>query len=145
VLESWPLAPGETAVGLAIDTKNKRLFVGCRNKLMVVVNAENGKVLAKLPIGERVDATAFDPATGDIFCSCGDGTVTVIRDGGGDQYSVVETIKTKVESKTMALDRKTHNLFLPSADYKPGATPKSRPTMISKTFAILVFSPGSDK
>ncbi len=145
VLESWPLAPGETAVGLAMDTKKKRLFVGCRNKFMVVVNAENGKVIAKQPIGERVDATFFDPRTGNIFCSCGDGTVTVIHDDGGDQYSVVETIKTKVGSKTMALDRKTHNLFLPSADFKPGATPKARPTVIPKTFAILVYASESDK
>ena len=127
VLENWPLAPGETAVGLAIDTKNKRLFVGCRNKLLVVVNAENGKVLAKQPIGERVDATAFDPATGDIFCSCGDGTVTVIRDGGGDQYSVVETIKTKVGSKTMALDRKTTISFCPRRITSLGPHPNRGP------------------
>lgn len=139
VLERWPLAPGETPTGLAMDAKNKRLFVGCRNKLLVVVNAENGKVVDKQPIGERVDATAFDPETGLIFSSCGDGTVTVVHEDGPDKYTVVETIKTKVGSKTMALDLKTHRLFLPSADFKPGEKPGSRPTMVPKTFAVLVF------
>jgi DNA-binding beta-propeller fold protein YncE len=139
VLERWPLAPGETPTGLAMDTRNKRLFVGCRNKLLVVVNAESGKVVGKEPIGERVDATAFDPETGLIFSSCGDGTVTVVHADGDDKYSVVETIKTKVGSKTMALDRKTHKLFLPSADFKPAEKPGTRPTMVPKTFAILVY------
>jgi DNA-binding beta-propeller fold protein YncE len=140
VLERWPLAPGETPTGLAMDTKAKRLFVGCRNKLLVVVNAENGKVVDKQPIGERVDAAAFDPETGNVFASCGDGTVTVIHADGDDKYSVVETIKTKTGSKTMALDRKTHRLFLPSADFK--ATGGGRPMVVPKTFAVLVFAKG---
>src|SRR5262249_5086346 len=95
VLGRWPLAPGETAGSLAFDPKAKRLFVGCRNKLMVVINAESGKVVAQVPIGARVDAGAFDPETQLIYCSCGDGTVAVIRDEGSDKYSVVETVKTK--------------------------------------------------
>jgi DNA-binding beta-propeller fold protein YncE len=139
VLERWPLAPGETPSSLAMDPKTHRLFVGCRNKLLVVVNAETGKLVAKQLIGTRVDASAFDPATKLIFSSNGDGTVTVIRDDGEDKYSVVETIKTKVGSKTMALDAKTHRLILPSADFKPGDNPRARPSMVPKTFAILVF------
>jgi DNA-binding beta-propeller fold protein YncE len=140
VLERWPLAPGEAPTGLAMDTKNKRLFVGCRNKLLVVVDAESGKVVAKEPIGERVDAVAFDPEKGLVFASCGDGTVTVVHEDGPDKYSAVETIKTKVGSRTMALDRKTHKLFLPSADFKPDPNnPRARPTMVPKTFAVLVF------
>jgi DNA-binding beta-propeller fold protein YncE len=139
VLETWPLDPGEIPTGLALDTKTKRLFVGCRNKLLVVVNAEIGKVVAKLPIGERVDAVAFAPQTGEIFSSCGDGTVTVVHADGDDKYSVVETIKTKVNSKTMALDRKNHRLFLPSADFKPADKKGGRPTVVPKTFAILVY------
>jgi DNA-binding beta-propeller fold protein YncE len=135
VLETWLLAPGETPASLAIDTRSHRLFVGCRNKLLIVVNAENGKVVAQQPIGARVDASAFDPETKLIFCSNGDGTVTVVHDDGEDKYSVVETIKTKVGSKTMALDPKTHRLFLPSADFKAGG----RPTVVPKTFAVLVF------
>jgi DNA-binding beta-propeller fold protein YncE len=139
VLEQWPLAPGETPTGLAIDPKTQRLFVGCRNKLFVVVNAENGKVVAKGPIGARTDAAAFDPETKMIFFSNGDGTVTVIHPDGEDKYSEVQTIKTKVGSKTMALDLKTHRLFLPSAEFKPSEKAGVRPMMDPKTFAILVF------
>jgi DNA-binding beta-propeller fold protein YncE len=134
VLERWALAPGETPTGLALDPRNKRLFVGCRNKLLVVVNAENGKVVDKQPIGERVDAVAFDPKTELIFSSCGDGTVTIVHQDGSDKYSVVQTLKTKAGSKTMALDRKTHKLFLPSADFKPGTR-----MIVPKTFAVLVY------
>jgi DNA-binding beta-propeller fold protein YncE len=140
VLERWPLAPGETPTGLAMDTKTQRLFVGCRSKLLVVVSAENGKVVAKQAIGEGVDATAFDPETGMVFCSCGDGTVSVIHEDGPDKYTLVETIKTKPRSKTMALDLKTHNLFLPSAEFKANPDkPGARPTMVPKSFAILVY------
>jgi YVTN family beta-propeller protein len=140
VLERWPLAPGETPTGLAMDLASKRLFVGCRNKLMVVVDAESGKVVAKEPIGERVDAAAFDPETKLVFCSCGDGTVSVFHEDGPDKYTPVQTIKTKTGSKTMALDRKTHNLFLPSADFKPNPDkPGGRPVMVPKTFAVLVY------
>jgi DNA-binding beta-propeller fold protein YncE len=140
VLERWPLAPGATPTGLAFDPKSKRLFVGCRNKNMVVVNADNGKVVANNPIGERVDAGAFDPETGNIFFSCGDGTVSVFHADGEDKYTLVETIKTKVGSKTMGLDRKSHKLFLPSADYKPAEKQGARPTMVPGTFAVLVFA-----
>jgi DNA-binding beta-propeller fold protein YncE len=140
VLERWPLAPGATPTGLAMDTKNQRLFVGCRNKLLVVVSAESGKVVAKEPIGERVDAAAFDPETGLVFCSCGDGTVSVFHQDGPDKYTAVQTIKTKTGSKTMALDHKTHNLFLPSAEFKANPdNPRARPTMVPKTFAVLVY------
>ncbi len=77
VLEQWPLEPGETPASLSIDSKSRRLFAGCRNKLLVVVNMDDGKVVAKLPIGQGADATVFDPSSGNIFTSCGDGTVTV--------------------------------------------------------------------
>jgi DNA-binding beta-propeller fold protein YncE len=143
VLERWPLAPGETPTGLAMDTRNHRLFVGCRNRLLVVVNAEDGKVVAKEPIGDRVDAAAFDPETGMVFCSNGDGTVNVFHQDGPDKYTAAQTIKTKTGSKTMALDRKTHQLFLPSAEFKANPdNPRARPTMVPKTFAILIYGKG---
>jgi DNA-binding beta-propeller fold protein YncE len=137
VLEHIKIDPGKTPVGMAMDTKKNRLFVGCGNQKLVVINAENGKVIDNQPIGKGVDATAFDPETNNIFSSCADGTVTVVHQDG-DKYTVIETIKTKPRSKTMALDRKTHKLFLPSADFKdaPGG---GRPTIDPKTFAILVF------
>jgi len=137
VLAHWKIEPGKQPVGMAMDTKKNRLFVGCGNQKLVVLNAANGKVIADQPIGKGVDATAFDPATGSIFNSCADGTVTVVHQDG-DTYKVVETIKTKERSKTMALDLKTHKLFLPSADFKPSAT-GGRPVIDPKTFAILVF------
>jgi DNA-binding beta-propeller fold protein YncE len=137
VLDHIKIDPGKTPVGMAMDTKKNRLFVGCGNQKLVVINAENGKVIDNQPIGKGVDATAFDPETNNIFNSCADGTVTVVHQEG-DKYTVVETIKTKERSKTMAVDRKTHKLFLPSADFKPAAA-GGRPTIDPKTFAILVF------
>jgi DNA-binding beta-propeller fold protein YncE len=144
VLERWKLDEGDEPSALAMDTKNHRLFVCCHNKVLLVVNAENGKVVAKSPIGERVDAAAFDPETKLAFASCGDGTVTVIHDDGNDKYNVVETIKTKKGSKTMALDPKTHRIFLPSADFK-AAEGGGRPTVVPKTFAVLVFEKENKK
>ena len=106
---------------MAIDAKSHRLFIGCHNKMMVVVNAETGKVVDHQPIGQGVDAGTFDPETGLVYFSCGDGTVTVIHEDGPDKYAVVETVKTKERSRTMALDPKTHDIFLPSADFKPSS------------------------
>jgi DNA-binding beta-propeller fold protein YncE len=139
VLERWPVAPGETPASLAIDRRNHRLFVGCRNKKLVVVNAENGKVVTDLPVGERVDASAFDAEKGLVLSSCGDGTVAVIHQDSPDKYQVVETVKTRPNSKTMALDPKTHRLFIPGAEFKPAENPKARPTMVPKSFVVLIY------
>ena len=141
VSDRWPLAPGEEPSALALDAKNHRLFAGCGNKMMVVIDAESGKVIDHQPIGDHVDAGAFDPETGLIYFSCGDGTVTVIHEDGPDKYSVVETVKTKERSKTMALDPKTHDIFLPSADFKPNPN-GGRPSVAPGTFAVLRFSKG---
>jgi DNA-binding beta-propeller fold protein YncE len=138
VLDRWPVAPGEAPVSMAMDTKNRRLFIGCTNKLLVVLNADTGKVVDKQPIGEKVDASAFDPETGLVFCSNGEGTVTVLHQDGPDKYEVVETVKTQPGSKTMALDPKTHKLFLPAAKFKPAAG-GGRPTMEPGTFSVLVY------
>jgi DNA-binding beta-propeller fold protein YncE len=140
VLERWPVAPGEAPTGLAMDRKNRRLFIGCRNKMLVVMNADDGKVVATQPIGERVDAAAFDPETGLVFASNGDGTVNVIHEESPDKYSEVETVKTRLGSKTMALDAKTHNLFIPGAEFKPPAdNPKGRPVMTPGTFVVMIY------
>jgi len=115
VLHSWPLTPGKTATALAFDPEARRLFVGCRGgQLMVVLDADTGKVVATAPIGERVDAAAFDPATKHVFMSNGGGTISVYHEDGNDKYSLVETITTNPGSKTMGLDPKTHNLFVPA-------------------------------
>jgi DNA-binding beta-propeller fold protein YncE len=141
VLERWPLAPGKTPTGLALDRRNHRLFVGCRSKHQVVVNADTGKVVTTLPIGDGVDACAFDPETGLVFSSCRDGTVTVIHQENADEYKVVDTVKTRPGSKTMALDPKTHRLFLPGAEFMPllKDNPRARSSIIPGTFVVLVF------
>ncbi len=144
VVERWPLAPGETPASMAIDRRGHRLFVGCRNKLLAVLNTETGKVVTALPLGERVDATAFDAETGMVFSSNGDGTVTVVRQESADKYVVVETVKTRPGSRTLALDAKTHRLFLPAAEFKPAPpataeTPRPRPVMVPGSFVVLVF------
>ncbi|HTK77939.1 MAG TPA: YncE family protein [Gemmataceae bacterium] len=143
VLDRWPVAPGKTPVSLAMDTANRRVFIGCRSKMLVVMDADTGKVVATGPIGERVDAGAYDPETKLVFNSCGDGTVSVFRQDSPDTYSPMATIKTRPGSKTMGLDPKTHRLFLPAVEYKaaePGA-PKARPTPVPGSFAVLVFGP----
>jgi len=115
VLHSWSLAPGKTATALAFDGETRRLFAGCRGgQLMVVLDADSGKVVSTAPIGERVDAAAFDPANKLVFMANGGGTISVYHEGANDKYSLVETITTNPGSKTMGFDPKTHNLFVPA-------------------------------
>ncbi len=116
VEQRWPTAPCASPSSMAMDRANHRLFLGCRSKVMAVMNADTGKVITTLPIGDHVDATAFDPETKLIFNSNGEGTITVIREDSPDQYSVVQTVKTLPRAKTMALDPKTHQLFLSTAE-----------------------------
>ena len=116
VEQRWKTAPCESPSSMALDRTNHRLFIGCRSKVMAVMNAETGQVITTLPIGDHVDATAFDPETKLIFNSNGEGTVTVIAQESADKYSVVETVKTLPRAKTMALDPKTHQLFLSTAE-----------------------------
>jgi YVTN family beta-propeller protein len=114
VKNRWPLAPCQAPSSMAIDRKNHRLFIGCRSHVMAVVDAENGKVILTLPIGDHVDTSAFDPDTGLIFNSTGEGTVDVFHEDSPDKYSAVERIPTHAGSKTMALDSKTHQILVPS-------------------------------
>jgi YVTN family beta-propeller protein len=116
VEQRWKTAPCESPSSMAMDRPNRRLFIGCRSHLMAVMNADTGQVITTLPIGDHVDATAFDPETRLIFNSNGDGTISVIHEDSPDQYSAVETVKTLPRAKTMALDPKTHNLYLSTAE-----------------------------
>jgi YVTN family beta-propeller protein len=116
VEQRWPTAPCASPSSMAIDRDNRRLFLGCRSKVMAVMDADTGKVITTLPIGDHVDATAFDTETKMIFNSNGEGTVTVIHQDGPDKYSVIETVKTAPRAKTMALDPKTHRLFLSTTE-----------------------------
>ena len=115
VLHHWPLAPGKTATALAFDPQTRRLFAGCRGgQLMVVLDADTGKVITTVPIGERVDAAAFDPATKLVFQSTGGGTIAVFHQDSADKYTFLENVVTNPGSKTMGLDPKTHRLFVPA-------------------------------
>jgi DNA-binding beta-propeller fold protein YncE len=116
VEQRWPTAPCSAPSSMAMDRSFRRLFIGCRSKVMAVMNADTGQVITTLPIGDHVDATAFDPETKMIFNSNGEGTITVIHQDSPDKYSVVETVKTVPRAKTMALDPQTHQLFLSTAE-----------------------------
>jgi YVTN family beta-propeller protein len=135
VVKNYPLAPCGGPTGLALDAKNQRLFTVCReNKGMSVVDANNGKVITTLPIGAGVDAVAYDAVTKLIFCSCGDGTTTIIKQQSADQYSVIQTLKTLQRAKTLALDPQTHKIYLSVAEFEKG-TKKPLPN----TFRVLTY------
>jgi YVTN family beta-propeller protein len=121
VEQRWKTAPCESPSSMAMDRANHRLFLGCRSKVMAVMNADTGQVITTLPIGDHVDATAFDPETKLIFNSNGEGTITVIRQDSPDTCSVVGTVKTLPRAKTMALDPKTHILYFCRLP-KPGSS-----------------------
>lgn len=115
VLHHWSLAPGKTATALAFDPQTRRLFAGCRGgQLMVVLDADSGKVITTAPIGERVDAAAYDPATKLVFMSTGGGTIAVFHQDSADKYTLLENLASNPGSKTMGLDPKTRNLFVPA-------------------------------
>ena len=144
VTHRWPLAPGDSPSGLALDAVGGHLFAGCHNEKMVVLDASSGQVLATPPIGQGVDACAFDPGTGFAFASCGDGTLTVVKEAAAGGFAVVEKVPTKMGARTMALDPATHAVYLAAADYAPAPTPaagesRTRPTMIPGSFVILKF------
>lgn len=144
VTAQWSLAPCEEPSGMALDTARQRLFIGCSNKMMAVMDAASGVLISTLPIGERVDSNAFDPATGFAFSSNGDGTLTVAREDSPGKFSVVEQVATQRGARTMALDSVTHRVFLIAAEYGPAPAPTAehahpRPPVIPGTVAILVF------
>jgi DNA-binding beta-propeller fold protein YncE len=133
VKDRWQLTAGAKPTGLAMDRAKRRLFVTCRNEKMVILDADKGKVVGSVTIGKGTDACAFDPGTGLAFSSNGDGTLTIVAENK-DEYHVLANVKTQERAKTMALDPKTHKVFLPAATYKG----RSR-TPEPDTFAILVF------
>jgi YVTN family beta-propeller protein len=142
ILSRWLIKPGEEPSGLAIDVEHHRLFSVCGNKLMIVVDADNGNVIASLPIGDRVDGCAFDPGTGLAFSSNGEGTVTVVREESPLKFTVLETVATQIGARTITVDPKTHTLYLPTAEFGPAPAPTQerphpRPAILPNTFCIL--------
>jgi DNA-binding beta-propeller fold protein YncE len=141
VLHRWPLAPCQEPSGLAMDPKTRRLFTVCGNEMMAVVDADSGKIVATPKIGEGPDAAAFDPGTNYAFSSNGEsGTLTVIHEDSPDTYSVVETIPTKKSARTMALDSKTHSIYLPAAELLPPAAGQRWPSVKPGTLELLVLA-----
>lgn len=141
VAHKWPIAGCKTPTGLAFDVPNSRLFIGCRSKVLAVMDSDSGQVITTLPIGERVDAVAFDADNKLIFASNGDGTVSVIRQKNANEYAPVGDIQTQRSAKTMAFDPKSKRLFLSAAEMQPAsAVDGQRARMKPKpgTFTVLV-------
>jgi DNA-binding beta-propeller fold protein YncE len=143
IRKRWSIAPGEGPSGLAIDLKGKRLFSVC-DKVMVVSDFVNGKAVATVPIGGGPDAVRFDPATGLIFASNGEGTLTVVKQDSADTYTVIETVPTARGARTLELDPKTHHVFVVTAEFGPAPAPtteqpRPRPTIIPGSFMVLEF------
>ena len=131
----WPLTPGEEPTGLALDYQTHRLFSACANKLMLVVNAENGNVITSLPIGDRVDGAAFDPELKRAYSSNGEGSVTVIQEERNNSFKVLETIQTQKGAKTITVNKKTHHVYTAVANFEDSTSAK--PKIATGTFAVL--------
>lgn len=142
IVGHWPVAPGEEPAGMGIDLVHHRLFLGCGNGKLVVLNTTDGQVVAAVPAGRGIDAVAFDPGTQLAFTSNGrDGTVTIVHEDTRDKYSVVQTLVTELGARTMALDPDSHKLYLASARFE--AAPKGpgrRPPMVPGSFKLLVYA-----
>jgi DNA-binding beta-propeller fold protein YncE len=142
VVAKWPTAPGGAPVGLSMDTERGRLFVGCRKpQKLIVMSAEDGKVLADLPIGAGVDATRFD--NGYVFASCRDGSLAVARETSPGKFEIVQNLKTRPGAKTMDIDPTTHAVFLPTAEFGGQTDARSRPIPKPDTFMVLVVRPSN--
>jgi len=142
VLARWSLKPLEEPTGLAIDAAHQRLFVVGGNKLMAIVDAVSGKVLKTLPIGESCDGVAFDAGTGCAYASNGEGTITIVRNDGKDNYTVTGTIPTRKGARTLAVDEQSHLLYLPTAEFGPAPEAKpgqrARAPMVPGSFQVVV-------
>jgi len=144
VIRTFPLPGCASPTGLAIDKAHHRLFSVCDGKIMVVTDADTGKQVARVPVGEGPDAVAFDPKRGLVFSSNGDGTLTVVREESADRYSVQATVATQRGARTMALDPATGKVYVVTADFgpPPAATPEQphpRPVPVPDTFTVLVI------
>lgn len=139
VINTWSMSPGDGPSGLKIDTKSMRLFAAC-DKMMMVLDATNGKVVTQVPIGEGSDGLVFDEKNKMIYTSNGIGNITGVLEQSPNDYKVVETIPTKPRARTIAMDDKSHAMFLPTAEFEKAdpANPKARPKMIAGSFQVLV-------
>ncbi len=138
VLSHWPISPGEEPSGLALDNQNHRLFSVCSNKLMVIVDAITGKVITTLPIGEGCDGAAFDPFYKRAYTSNGEGTMTVIQEENANSFKVLETLPTQPSARTITLDKMTHHIYMPAAEFESAPSENNRrPAIKPNSFTIL--------
>lgn len=138
VISRWPINPGEEPSGLALDNQTHRLFSVCGNKLMVVIDALTGKVITTLPIGDGCDGAVFDPAYKRVYASNGEGTMTVVQEENADSFKVLEAFPTQQSARTIALNKKTHHIYLPAAEFESApAENNRRPAIKPNSFTIL--------
>ena len=146
VVAHWPLAPGEEPSGIAFDAAHHRLFSTCHNKMMTMLDTQSGKVVDTTAIGTGVDGAAFDDATQLVFASCGEGVTNIVKEETPEKLRAVQTLKTERGARTMALDPKTHRIYLPTAQFAPAPSPSpgaspTRPSIVPNTFKLLVYAP----
>ena len=145
VTARWPIAPGEEATGMDIDLAHHRLFLGCGNAMLLVMDSTDGRVVANVPAGRGIDGTAFDPGTQLVFVPNGrDGNVTIVHEDTPDIFTVVQTLPTALGARTIAVDPVSHKIYLPTAVF--GDSPSGsnqRPRMIPGSFKVMVFGPSA--
>jgi DNA-binding beta-propeller fold protein YncE len=138
VLSHWSMSPGEGPTGLAYDKETKRLFAGCE-KLLIILNAENGSIVDKITIGDGCDGVAFDSKKKIIYTSNGEGNLSAIKELSADKYSSLGNYPTKRGARTITINENTGTLYLPTAEFDPTKTGQNgRPMMIPGTFQVLV-------
>jgi DNA-binding beta-propeller fold protein YncE len=147
VSRRWPTAPCKQPVSMAIDTAHHRLFSGCRSGVLAVSDYQSGKTITTLPIGMGVDGAGYDPASGNVFATNADGTMTVIHQDSPDSYKVIENVTTPTGSRNMGLDPTTHKIYVAAATFAASAAPadgvprgRGRPTVVPGTFKLLVIA-----
>jgi DNA-binding beta-propeller fold protein YncE len=146
VEKCWSIAPGEEPSGLALDNETHRLFTVCDNKTMVILDAETGKIISNLPIGERVDGAAFDPDLKYAYSSNGDGTLTIVKEENKDSFKILTNIQTQKGARTIAVNKITHHIYLPTAEFEQvpkseSGTQKGRPKILPNSFIVLDIEP----
>lgn len=146
VEKSWPLAPGDEPTGLAFNAEGKLLYAVCGNKLMMVINSENGQVYGKMEIGDGCDGVAFDPTSNIAFASNGEGTLTAVLAKNGNHIEVLGNLTTQKGARTIAVNTVTHKIYIPAAEYEPATEPqkegqRQRPKIKPGSFVILEITP----
>jgi DNA-binding beta-propeller fold protein YncE len=144
VVHQWPLAPGKEPTGIAMDRRHRRIFSACANNLMIVLDADSGRVVAQLPTGGGADGAGFDPSARYAFSSNGEGTLTVVLEDSPAKFSVVENVVTRRGARTMVLDEKTHRIYMLSAKFGPPPAPtadhpRPRPSIEPGSVTLYVF------